>query len=169
MARSSPSSTTRSSSADAVNAAHSTVPPPRAEPGSPLPELVEHVDIVTNFMFGVALFTAHRLHYDQVGAEQDGFMAPVIPGTLMSAYIARLLVDWTGDPACIRRLANRNMATEVVGHDIRVTGTVTGVEPVVGEGGAGRRLLTCTLTVDSDGRTLVESTAVIEVAAELES
>jgi hydroxyacyl-ACP dehydratase HTD2-like protein with hotdog domain len=145
--------------------APSPVPPALAEPGSVLPELVEHVDIVTNFMFGVALFTAHRLHYDQVGAEEDGFTAAVIPGTLMSAYIARLLVDWTGDPACIQRLTNRNLATEVVGHDIRVTGAVTAVEPVIGEGGERRHRLTCALTVDSDGRALVESTAVIDVAA----
>jgi hypothetical protein len=136
-----------------VTAAAQPVSPASAEPGSALPELVERVDIVTNFMFGVALFTAHRLHYDQVGAEHDGFTAPVIPGTLMSAYIARLLVDWTGDPA-----------TEVVGHDIRVSGTVTSVEDVARDGGDERRLLSCTLTVDSDGRVLVESTAVVEVA-----
>jgi hydroxyacyl-ACP dehydratase HTD2-like protein with hotdog domain len=129
-----------------------------------LPELVEHVDIVTNFMFGVALFTAHRLHYDQVGAEEDGFSAPVIPGTLMSAYVARLLVEWTGDPTCIRRLANRNLATEVVGHDIRVSGAVSDVESITDERGETRRRLTCALTVDSEGRVLVESTAVLDVA-----
>jgi hydroxyacyl-ACP dehydratase HTD2-like protein with hotdog domain len=146
-----------------MTAATPPVSPAVAEPGSMLPELVEHVDIVTNFMFGVALFTAHRLHYDQVGAELDGFTAPVIPGTLMSAYVARLLVDWTGDPTCIRRLTNRNLATEVVGHDIRVSGTVTGVDEVTGDAGEARRRLTCALSVVSDGRVLVESTAVVEV------
>jgi acyl dehydratase len=128
--------------------------------GDELPTLVEHVDIVTNFMFGTSLWTAHRLHYDHVSAREDGFDAPLIPGALMSAYIARVVVDWAGDPLSLRRLSSRNLASEIIDSDLTVTGTVTAVKRI---GRHGR--VTCELTVRSGDRVLMESTAVVELRA----
>lgn len=128
--------------------------------GDSLPELVEHVDMVTNFIFGVSLWTAHRLHYDHVLARDEGFEAPVIPGALMSAYATRVLVDWAGDPRLVRRIYSRNLASEIVDHDLTVRGEVTEIEE---NGDTGR--VTCELTVASGATALMRTVGVVELPA----
>ena len=130
--------------------------------GEKLPVLVEHVDVITNFLFGAAFGAAHRIHYDPVAAQNEGFTAPVIPGILMAAYATRVLVDWAGDPHCVRRVSNRNLASEVVEADLTISGEVTEID---GENGR----VTCELTIASGDRPLMRTTGVVELRSRREA
>jgi hydroxyacyl-ACP dehydratase HTD2-like protein with hotdog domain len=127
--------------------------------GDELPTLTKPVTIVTNFLFGVPFWTAHRLHYDTVSAQDDGFDAPLIPGALMTAYASRVLVSWAGRPDAIRRIVSRNKASAIVGQTIRVAGRVQSVETTANGG-----LATCELTVTGGDTLLSEITAVVALA-----
>ncbi|MGD9791958.1 MAG: hypothetical protein AB7V43_00645 [Acidimicrobiia bacterium] len=127
--------------------------------GDELPPFDKHVTIVTNFLFGVPFWTAHRLHYDTISAQEDGYDAPLIPGALMTAYASRVLVGWAGRPDALRELTSRATASAVVGETISIRGTVRSIEAT-----ANGALATCDLTVSSGERALMSITGVVELA-----
>ena len=140
-----------------------TTPTPRSVAqvriGDELPPFDKHVTIVTNFLFGVPFWTAHRLHYDTISAQEDGYDAPLIPGALMTAYASRVLVGWAGRPDALRELTSRATASAVVGETISIRGSVRSVDTTTGGG-----LATCELTVSSGERALMSVTGVVELA-----
>jgi hydroxyacyl-ACP dehydratase HTD2-like protein with hotdog domain len=126
--------------------------------GEALPTLTKHVTIVTNFLFGVPFWTAHRLHYDTISAREDGYDAPLIPGALMTAYASRVLVGWAGRPDALRELTSRATASAVVGETLVISGSVRAIDMT--DTGA---LATCDLTVTSGDRLVMEVAGVVEL------
>lgn len=124
--------------------------------GDVLPTLRVTVTEVSNFLFGVAFWTAHRVHYDKELARAEGFDAPLVSGALMSAYASRVLVQWAGHPHAVRRVTSRNLASAVVGDTLDITGRVESVDP----GG----LVTCALTVSRGDTGVMAVTAVVQLA-----
>jgi hydroxyacyl-ACP dehydratase HTD2-like protein with hotdog domain len=112
---------------------------------------------VTMFLFGVAYWTSHRLHYDVEAARAEGFDDVVVTSNLLSAYNVELLSRWTGDPQCVVELEERNVSPAVAGDPLTMTGRVLSLGDH-----HGRRAARCALAiVKDDGTTVVEGSALV--------
>ena len=127
------------------------------EVGDVLPPLSRTPTRVTLFLFGVAYWTSHRLHYDVEAARAEGFDDVIVTANLLSAYNAELLSRWTGDPQCVLELEERNVSPAVAGEPLTITGHVV----ALGERD-GRRTARCALSIAKDGgTTVVEGMALV--------
>jgi 3-methylfumaryl-CoA hydratase len=116
------------------------------EPGSQLPELHRTPTRVTCFLFAVAWWAPHRVHYDIEWARQEGFDDVMVPGLVISEYVVTALTSWTGDPYDLRRLSIRNTGPAFAGENLTVRAQVAGVTP-----GEDRTAVTFDFTVSKDG------------------
>ena len=127
--------------------------------GDELPSRWHTPTRVTLFLFGVAYWTPHRIHYDVEWARAEGYTDVLVTANLLSAYSAELLTDWAGDPGCLRGLQERNLAPAVAGDSLEITGRVAEVEPAPDAAGG---LVRCDLRViKRDGTTVVEGRATV--------
>jgi hydroxyacyl-ACP dehydratase HTD2-like protein with hotdog domain len=125
--------------------------------GDELPSMIRRPTRVTLFLFGVAYWTPHRIHYDVEAARAEGFDDVLVTANLLSAYNAELLTRWTGDPHCVLELEERNVSPAVAGVTLTVGGRVTAL-------GEHRGLSTarCSLSmVDDHGGVVVDGTALV--------
>jgi 3-methylfumaryl-CoA hydratase len=120
--------------------------------------LVTHtITRVTLFLFGVAYFTAHRIHYDVEYSRSEGFDDVLVTANLLSAYSANLIEQWARHPGALRSLEERNLAPASAGDTVVLTGTVVDLEPTPTGG-----TVLCNLRVDNDrGLALVTGQASI--------
>ena len=104
--------------------------------GESLPPLVQRATNLSLFLFGVAYWTSHRIHYDRDHARSEGYDDVLVTGPLMNAYAVRALTGWAGDPGALRRFAVRFLAPAYAGDSLAVTASVTGKhpDPANGEG-----------------------------------
>jgi len=112
--------------------------------GDELPPLSRTVTRVTIFMFGVAYWSTHRLHYDVEYARAAGFSDVLVTANLLSAYNAELVTRWTAPAATLRSLEERNVASAVAGDTVVARGRVSALEP-----GAGGGLVWCDLEMST--------------------
>jgi hydroxyacyl-ACP dehydratase HTD2-like protein with hotdog domain len=127
------------------------------EVGDVLPPLSRTPTRVTLFLFGVAYWTSHRLHYDVESARAEGFDDVVVTANLLSAYNVELLSRWTGEPQCILELEERNVSPAVAGEPLTITGRVI----ALGDR-HGYRTARCALSIaKDDGTAVVEGTALV--------
>jgi acyl dehydratase len=97
--------------------------------GEALPEIRFRASLTALVMYAGATWDFHRLHYDAAFAAEHGMPAPVMDGQMIGALIARQLMQWGGSDAFVRRLGYRLRAPVHADDDIRLTGSVTGIEP----------------------------------------
>lgn len=95
--------------------------------GDRLPELRRRVTGVGLFLFGVAHWTPHRIHWDAEYARESGFRGPLVTANLLSAFHAQLVTAWAGSDSRLLRLEERNVGAVVAGDEIVATGEVTDV------------------------------------------
>lgn len=127
--------------------------------GEELPRESHAVTRVTLFLFGIAYFTSHRIHYDVEYARDGGFDDVLVTANLLSAYSVGLLTRWAGDPTAVRSLEERNLAPAIAGDTVVVGGRVSALEP--GEQGG---LVWCDLYVDkADGTRVVGARASLQL------
>lgn len=120
-----------------------------------LPDLRRTVTKVGLFLFGVAHWTSHRIHWDEEYARNAGFRGPLVTANLLSAINAELVMAWAGSAAELRRLDERNVGSAVAGDMVVARGKVSAVESTP-EGD----LVTCTLVMSvEDGTVIVKGEA----------
>lgn len=95
--------------------------------GDELPALSVTPTNVSVFLFGVAFWTPHRVHYDKEWARSEGYDDVLVTGPLMTGYLVRMLTAWSGDALAVKRIALRNHAPAFAGDELTVRGTVTSV------------------------------------------
>ena len=100
-----------------------------AKVGDELPPLTVTPTNVSIFLFGVAFWTPHRVHYDKEWARSEGYDDVLVTGPLMTGYLVRMLTAWSGDAAAVKRLALRNHAPAFAGDELTVRGAVASVTP----------------------------------------
>jgi acyl dehydratase len=123
--------------------------------GDDIGSLRKTVTRLTLFLFGVAYFTAHRVHYDPEFSRAEGFDDVLVTANLLSAYSADLVGTWSGCSPALRSLEERNVAPAVAGDTVLVSGRVVDLEPRDNGG-----LVWCALEVSKqDGTKLVEGRA----------
>jgi acyl dehydratase len=94
------------------------------------------------------------IHQDEHLAASLGFRGVVNQGPANMAYIANMLMAWTGGPAGVRSLRFRFLDNVVPGDELEATGEVIGVD-----GGSVR----CAFWLRSPGRTHVAGEATLEL------
>jgi hydroxyacyl-ACP dehydratase HTD2-like protein with hotdog domain len=126
-------------------------------PGDALPVLHRTATRLTLFLFGVAYWTSHRIHYDLEAARAEGFDDVLVTANLLSAYNVELLTRWTGDPYCLLTLEERNVAPAFADEPLTVTGRVLEVG-----GSDGGRTARCSLLIAKNhGTAVVSATATV--------
>lgn len=129
-------------------------------PGSVLPEVHRTPTRVTCFLFAVAWWAPHRVHYDVEWARQDGFDEVMVPGLLISEYVVFALTSWSGDPCHLRRLTVRNTGPAFAGENLTVRAQVAEVVP-----GEDRTAVTFDFSVSKDGdQSVATGQGTVEVA-----
>lgn len=128
--------------------------------GDPLPTLTHEITRLGLFLFGVAYFTAHRIHYD-VGYSRDaGFPDVLVTANLLSGLTARMLEQWAGGEGTLVSLEERNVAPAFAGDTVLITGAVTGLAPCESGGGLAR----CELQISrANGDTIVSGRAALRL------
>lgn len=92
--------------------------------GLQIPELVVCPDHAQLFMFSAVTWNRHQIHYSQEAARRDGLPDIVVQRALIGNFLARMLLDWAGDRAVLRRLAWKVTRSALVGHEIICRGRV---------------------------------------------
>ena len=105
--------------------------------GDELPPLEKRITSVQMMMYGAATWDFMRIHYDADHAEERGLQAPIVDGQMLGAFLAQLLVDWSGDPGALRRLNIRYRNFLYAGNTVICKGKVrekslAGSEALVG-------------------------------------
>lgn len=103
-------------------------------PGEEVTPLVVTPSNIALFRFSAATWNAHRVHYDQAYARSEGQPDVVVQGYLFGAYLARMLQDWAGEGARLRRLAYSNRRPAFAGETLTCRGRVTATREEDGEG-----------------------------------
>lgn len=114
--------------------------------GTRLTPLVRSPTRVTCFLFAVAWWTPHRVHYDVDWARHEGYDDVMVPALLLNEYAVTALTSWSGDPGTLRRMTVRNLAPALAGDTITV-------EPVVAAATErdGCRVITIDFTLTKQG------------------
>jgi hydroxyacyl-ACP dehydratase HTD2-like protein with hotdog domain len=110
------------------------------------------------FLFGVAHWTAHRIHYDTEWARQEGYPDVLVPGPLLSAWQVELVSEWAGSPSALVSMEDRNRTTAHPGELLTVSGEVVAVER-----DAERTLVTCATRVRSGDDDVVTGRLVVRL------
>lgn len=128
--------------------------------GQELPPLDRPITLTTLVTYAGATWDFHRYHYDPAYVAELGFPAPLMDGQMMGALLAKLLMDWGGPDAFVRRLSYRLRAMVFAGERLVLRGRVTGTTVEDGRG-----LAICALDVaKADGTEVVrDATAAVEL------
>ena len=65
--------------------------------GDEIPSLTFMPTNVSIFLFGVAYWAPHRVHYDKEWAQSEGYDNVLVTAPLITSYLVRMLTDWGGD------------------------------------------------------------------------
>jgi hydroxyacyl-ACP dehydratase HTD2-like protein with hotdog domain len=96
-------------------------------PGRHLASAVFSPTRVTCFLFAVAWWTPHRVHYDVELARAEGYADVMVPGLLLTEYVVTALTSWTGDPTSLRQMNIRHLAPAFAGDTLTVDTEVVDV------------------------------------------
>lgn len=96
--------------------------------GDRIGELVVRPTEVTLFRFSAVTWNPHRVHFDARYAAEEGYPGVLVQSHLHGSWLARLVVEWAGPRARLRRFGWQNRRYAVPGDELRCTGVVVGVD-----------------------------------------
>lgn len=127
--------------------------------GDTLPTLEFSVTLTSLVMYAGATWDFHRYHYDADFVKKIGVEAPFMDGQMLGALITRVLMQWGGADAFLRKLGYHQRAIVLVGDTITISGHVAAKDTA--ENGT---CVHCLLSVSSQKTGIVAE----DVAATLE-
>ena len=83
-----------------------------------IPELTVCPDNTQVFMFSAVTWNRHHIHYSKDAAVNEGLPDVVVQRALIGNFLARLITDWIGDSAELRKLAWKVTRSALPGRDI---------------------------------------------------
>ncbi|MFC1633555.1 hypothetical protein ACFL5Z_01825 [Planctomycetota bacterium] len=89
-----------------------------------IPELIVCPDHKQVFMFSAITWNRHHIHYNKDAAISEGLSDIVVQRALIGNYFARLITNWIGDGAELRRLAWKVTRSALVDKDIICRGKI---------------------------------------------
>ncbi len=125
--------------------------------GTTIPPLTRTHTAVSVFLFGVAYWTAHRIHYDKEWARSEGYDDVLVTAPLLLSLVTRMLNSWTGHPFAIRKLSTMSRAYAYPGQKLTARGVVRQVTQDTG-------LVECDVYIErDDGSQPVVGSAVVHL------
>ena len=89
-----------------------------------IPELTVCPDNTQVFMFSAVTWNRHHIHYSKDAAVNEGLPDVVVQRALIGNFLARLITDWIGDSAELRKLAWKVTRSALPGRDIVCRGRI---------------------------------------------
>ena len=124
--------------------------------GTAIGPYVWHPTTVQLFRFSAVTWNAHRIHYDQAYAREEGYPDVLVQSHLHGCYLAHSLLEWAGPGARLLKFRWENRHYAVPGDVLTVTGTVMEVD--------GNRVTVELKEVNQDGRLCAPAWATLELA-----
>jgi 3-methylfumaryl-CoA hydratase len=72
--------------------------------------MIKRPDMITLFMFSATIWAVHRIHWDVPYARSEGLPGPVLPGWMLSSYLAQLAETKAPKGGRLHRIAVRYRA-----------------------------------------------------------
>ena len=117
-----------------------------------IPELVVCPDHTQIFMFSAITWNRHHIHYSKDDAVREGLSDIVVQRGLIGNYLARLITNWIGDNAELRKLTWKVTRSALPGRDIICRAKIT--ETIESED---EKSLICEVTASNENDELVAS------------
>lgn len=117
-----------------------------------IPELVVCPDHKQVFMFSAVTWNRHHIHYSKDAAVKEGLPDIVVQRALIGNFLARLITDWIGDSAEIRKLTWKVIRSALPGKKIFCRGKIK--EKIDSEK---ERYIICELTASDQNDELIAS------------
>ena len=83
-----------------------------------IPELIVRPDRTQVFMFSAVTWNRHHIHYSKDAAIREGLPDVVVQRALIGNFLARLITNWIGDNAELRKLTWKVTRSALPGKDI---------------------------------------------------
>ena len=115
-----------------------------------IPELAVCPDHKQVFMFSAATWNRHHIHYSKDAAVNEGLPDIVVQRALIGNFLARLITDWVGDVAEIRKLAWKVVRSALPGKEIFCRGKIKEIK-----NSEDRKYLICELTASNQNDELI--------------
>jgi hydroxyacyl-ACP dehydratase HTD2-like protein with hotdog domain len=101
--------------------------------GLALPPLVKHPTTVELFRFSAMTWNAHRIHYDKIYAQSEGYPDVLVQSHLHGSFLLQLVMDWAGPRARVTGFRWQNRGIAVPGDVLTCSGKVVKAEGGVAE------------------------------------
>lgn len=102
--------------------------------GYQLPPLVKQPSYIQLFRYSAVTWNAHRIHYDQTYAREEGYPDVLVQSHLHGAFLTQLCTDWMGPKGELKSLSVQVKRFAVPGEKLICTGTVVEKKVENGEG-----------------------------------
>ncbi|MBN2312740.1 MAG: hypothetical protein JXM79_02355 [Sedimentisphaerales bacterium] len=89
-----------------------------------IPELIVCPDYTQVFMFSAITWNRHHIHYNKDAALREGLPDIVVQRALIGNFFARLITNWIGEIAELRRLTWKVTRSALPGKDIVCRGKI---------------------------------------------
>ena len=119
---------------------------------SRIPELSVCPDHTQIFMFSAITWNRHHIHYSKDAALSEGLPDIVVQRALIGNFFARLITNWLGDDAELRKLAWKVTRVALPGKEIFCRGRIK--EKIASEDG---NCLLCEVTASNENDDLIAS------------
>jgi acyl dehydratase len=128
-------------------------------PGDVIPAVIKAVSLASMVMYAAAVWDFIPLHYDAAYASRYGLSQACADGQMLGAFLAQLLIDWTGEPGTLKTLTFRLREFVYPGDTLTCRGRVVGKRTAAAE-----HLLDCELWIDNQHGATVLTPAQATVA-----
>jgi hydroxyacyl-ACP dehydratase HTD2-like protein with hotdog domain len=117
-----------------------------------IPELTVCPDHTQVFMFSAVTWNRHHIHYNKDAAVSEGLPDVVVQRALIGNFLAKLMTNWIGDGAELRKLAWKVTRSALPGKDIICRGRIKDKTDSEGE-----KCIICEVTASSENDELIAS------------
>ena len=125
-----------------------------------IPELVVCPDHTQVFMFSAVTWNRHHIHYSKDAAISEGLPDIVVQRALIGNFLARLITNWIGETAELRKIAWKVTRSALPEKDIVCRGRIK--EKIDSED---EKYLICEVTASNENEELIASGDVTVVFA----
>lgn len=117
-----------------------------------IPELIVCPDHTQIFMFSAVTWNRHHIHYSKDAAISEGLSDIVVQRALIGNFLARLITNWIGDSAELRKLTWKVTRSALPGKDVVCRGKIK--EKIDSED---EKHLICEVTASNENDELIAS------------
>ena len=90
---------------------------------------IKHPDMISLFMFSAAIWAVHRIHWDTPYAQSEGLPLPILPGWMLSSYLAQLAEMKAPAGQRLSRINVRYKGVVHPGDSLTCTAAITPAKP----------------------------------------